>query len=122
MMKKTLFFALFIALAPVTLFADSPQPVKKSSVYVVQKGDCLWKISEKVWGDPQKWPMLFATNQGKIHNPNLIYPGQKFTIPTTITKEELKKATQLAEEKAAPIGVQVTGAEGTQVVSHKKHK
>ncbi len=122
MKKKTLFLALFTILAPTILLAESPKPVEKPSIYVVKKGDCLWTISKRVWGDPTKWPLLYATNQDKVRNPNLIYAGQKFTIPTTITKEELKKATQLAEAKAAPLGAKSTGPEGTQLVVHKKHK
>jgi hypothetical protein len=122
MMKKTLFLALFIGLAPVTLLAESPQLVNKPSIYVVKKGDCLWTISKRVWGDPTKWPLLYATNQDNIRNPNLIYAGQKFTVPTTITADELKKATQLAYSKTAPIGVRSTGPEGTRLVVHKTHK
>ena len=111
---------LFLLAAAVPVWPQTVESPKNPGVYVVKKGDCLWNISQRVWGDPLKWPLLFATNEGKIRNPNLIYPGQKFTIPTTITKEELRKATQLAQERAVPLPARVTGEEGRTLKTHKK--
>jgi LysM repeat protein len=101
MLKKT-FFSLVLAsfLAPISLLAEPPNP-KNPSVYVVQKGDSLWKISKETWGEGSKWSLLYATNQGKIKNPNLIFVGQKIAIPTTITKDQIQKADELASEMAA---------------------
>src|SRR5215472_14421438 len=99
MSRKPFFFALFFLAPPVVAWSQNAENPQKPSTYVVKKGDCLWNISKRVWGDPTKWPLLFATNEVKIHNPNLIYPGQKLEIPTTITKEELHKAYELAQAK-----------------------
>ena len=44
--------------------------------YVVQRGDTLWGISQRLYGDGRLWPALFAANSDHIRNPNLIYPGQ----------------------------------------------
>lgn len=113
MFKKSLFFTLFLTLAPLSLFAaQSMENPKKADIYVVKKGDCLWNISKKVWGHPKKWPLLFATNETKIRNPNLIYPGQKLTIPTSITTEELEKAVQMAQSRAESIPVLSKQPEG----------
>ena len=49
--------------------------------YVVQKGDSLWKIAGKVYGDPLKWPKIYRANKEKLKNPNVIYPNQVLTIP-----------------------------------------
>jgi len=49
--------------------------------YEVKKGDSLWKISEKFYNQGEKWIRIFEANIGKIKNPDLIYPYQRFTIP-----------------------------------------
>lgn len=121
MTGKPLFFTLFFMMPPVVVWSQTAENPQKPSTYVVKKGDCLWNISKRVWGDPQKWPLLFATNEDQIKNPNLIYPGQEFKIPATITNEELKKATKLAQERAVPLPAGQIGAKGT-ALTDKKHK
>lgn len=54
---------------------------KVSRTYTVKKGDSLWAIAKKYYGDGSKWPRIFDANRSKIKNPNLIYPGQKLSIP-----------------------------------------
>ena len=53
----------------------------KTKKYTVVKGDCLWNIAKKYYGDGSKWTKIYNANKSKIKNPNLIYPGQKLTIP-----------------------------------------
>ncbi len=52
-------------------------------VYVVQKGDFLYKISEmdEIYGDPLKWKRIYRANRELIKDPNLIYPDWELTIP-----------------------------------------
>lgn len=122
MSKKPFFFALFFVAPPVVAWSQTVENSPKPSTYVVKEGDCLWNISKRVWGDPLKWPLLFATNESKIKNPNLIYPGQKFTIPTTLTAEELKKAYELAQERAVPLPARAIGVEGSTLKARKNHQ
>ncbi len=50
--------------------------------YTVVKGDCLWNIAKKYYGDGSKYTVIYEANKSIIgSNPNLIYPGQVFTIP-----------------------------------------
>ncbi len=46
-------------------------------------GDNLWKIAGFTWiyNNPRLWPKIFKANRDKIKDPDLIYPGQVFTIP-----------------------------------------
>lgn len=59
---------------------NSPAPTANKT-YTVQKGDCLWNIAKKFYGNGSKYTVIYNANKDKIKNPNLIYPGQILTIP-----------------------------------------
>jgi LysM repeat protein len=52
-----------------------------TTTYTVKKGDTLWGISKKYYGNGAKYTKIVEANADKIKNPNIIYPGQVFTIP-----------------------------------------
>jgi nucleoid-associated protein YgaU len=59
----------------------SPAP-STSQTYTVVKGDCLWNIAKKFYGNGSKYTVIYNANKSVIGgNPNLIYPGQVLTIP-----------------------------------------
>lgn len=49
--------------------------------YVTKKGDSLWKISVRAYGDGFKWTKIYAANKKVIGNPNLLFSNIKLTIP-----------------------------------------
>ena len=59
------------------------EAIKKSipDYYEVEKGDSLWKISERFYNAGEKWIRIFEENSDKIKNPSMIYPYQRLTIP-----------------------------------------
>lgn len=57
----------------------SSKPTTKT--YTVKKGDCLWNIAKKQYGNGAQYTKIYNANKDKIKNPNLIYPGQVLTIP-----------------------------------------
>jgi hypothetical protein len=59
---------------------DTTNP-KNKGVYVVKRGDTLWGIAKRYYGNGRLYTKIFNANRDKIKNPNLIYPGQKFIIP-----------------------------------------
>lgn len=60
----------------------SPAPAS-TQTYTVEKGDCLWNIAKKIYGNGAKYTVIANANKDKIQNPNLIYPSQVLTIPVT---------------------------------------
>ena len=59
----------------------APVPASPQT-YTVKKGDCLWAIAKKYYGNGSKYTIIYNANKGVIGgNPNLIYPGQVLTIP-----------------------------------------
>lgn len=59
----------------------SPSPAA-SQTYTVVRGDCLWNIAKRFYGNGAKYTVIYNANKAVIGgNPNLIYPGQVLTIP-----------------------------------------
>ena len=54
-------------------------PAKRT--YTVAAGDSLSKIAKKLYGDANKWKVIFEANRDIIKNPDLIHPGQVLQIP-----------------------------------------
>lgn len=57
-------------------------PKSANQTYTVVRGDCLWNIAKKFYGNGSKYTVIYNANKDKIKNPNLIYPGQVLTIPS----------------------------------------
>lgn len=57
-----------------------------TKTYTVVKGDSLWKIAKKYYGDGSQYTKIYNTNKDKIKNPNLIYP--RTNLNNTIKEED----------------------------------
>lgn len=68
-------------LAPVASGTAAPAATPAVRVVTVQKGDTLWAISRARYGEGPLFVRVFEANRDRIRDPNLIYPGQVFTIP-----------------------------------------
>jgi nucleoid-associated protein YgaU len=72
------------------------------ATYTVKKGDNLWNIAKKHLGSGSKWKDIYNANKGVIgSNPNLIYAGQKITIPGASGSSGSSSSSKPAE-KAQP--------------------
>lgn len=71
--------------APEVLNPPLPDNVPQTDAVIravtVQTGDTLWAISQERYGDGVLYVRVFEANRDNIRDPDLIYPGQVFTIP-----------------------------------------
>lgn len=51
------------------------------ALVTVQPGNTLWGIASRKYGDGLAYVRVFEANRSRIRNPDLIYPGQIFTVP-----------------------------------------
>jgi nucleoid-associated protein YgaU len=47
----------------------------------VQPGDSLSTIAKRVYGDMNKWRLIYKANQDQLKDPNALLVGMKLTIP-----------------------------------------
>jgi nucleoid-associated protein YgaU len=61
--------------------AEPVAPAKTAVSITVQPGFTLWGIAKSQMGEGVMYVQVFEANKARIKNPDLIYPGQVFTIP-----------------------------------------
>jgi tetratricopeptide (TPR) repeat protein len=61
----------------------TPPANQRSSgqTYVIQRGDTLWKISEKVYGNGRHWQEIFDLNKDRIRTPTDLTVGVELRLP-----------------------------------------
>lgn len=58
---------------------EAVEPEKQ--FYTVVPGDNLSKIAKQVYGNANKYPVIFEANKPMLKHPDKIYPGQVLVIP-----------------------------------------
>jgi nucleoid-associated protein YgaU len=51
---------------------------------IVQPGNSLWRIARRVLGEGMHYVHIYEANQAQIRDPDLIYPGQVFELPSAL--------------------------------------
>ncbi|KQP28328.1 hypothetical protein ASF27_06955 [Methylobacterium sp. Leaf102] len=66
-----------------------PKPEPPRTVFVpevgtarIVRGDSLWQISRRIYGRGTRYTVIYDANQPQIRNPDRIYPGQIFVLPS----------------------------------------
>lgn len=60
--------------------AKKPE-ISEKNIVVVQPGNSLWRIARRSYGRGIQYTVIYEANKGQIRDPDLIFPGQIFTLP-----------------------------------------
>ena len=60
--------------------AQAPLTESKNAV-IIRRGDTLWQISRRIYGQGVRYTTIYLANQDQIVNPDRIQPGQIFGLP-----------------------------------------
>ncbi|MDG1973132.1 MAG: peptidoglycan-binding protein LysM [Paracoccaceae bacterium] len=60
---------------------EAEEPAPEAVFHTVDKGDTLWAVSKKAYGDGSKYMKSFEANKPMLSDPDKIYPGQVLRIP-----------------------------------------
>ena len=61
---------------------ELPAQAVASGRLVVQPGQSLWLIARRTYGAGVRYTVVYQANRSQIRDPNLIYPGQVFRLPS----------------------------------------
>jgi nucleoid-associated protein YgaU len=56
-------------------------PPTAGGTYVVARGNSLWTIARRAYGDGARYTAIYRANREQIQDPDRIYPGQQFKVP-----------------------------------------
>ncbi|MEM9960714.1 MAG: LysM peptidoglycan-binding domain-containing protein [Pseudomonadota bacterium] len=73
--------------APFTYAAGESDLVVNEREITVVRGDNLWTFAEQYYGRGIRYSVIFEANANLIRDPDLIYPGQIFTVPELVATE-----------------------------------
>ncbi len=75
-----------------------------AEIYLVQRGDTLWDLAERFYGNPYLWPQLWERNR-YVLDAHWIYPGDPLVVGVEVTPiEQIADATDAAEAAGAGEG------------------
>ena len=58
---------------------NPPTPAATDQVHVVAKGDTLWQLAKKYYGNPYLWPQIWEKNK-YVQDAHWIYPGDPLIL------------------------------------------
>lgn len=62
--------------------ADTVASHPDESFVTVQPGNSLWRIARAAYGRGTRYTVIYESNKSQIRDPDLIYPGQIFRLPS----------------------------------------
>lgn len=63
---------------------DGKKVIKSGSSVIIRRGDSLWHVSRRKFGEGRKYTVIYTANRDQIKNPHRIYPGQVLKIPEEV--------------------------------------
>jgi len=59
----------------------TPATVQKGRYVKVRRGDSLWRIARRYYGDGRRWTHIYNANRRKIQDPDFLKPGRRIYLP-----------------------------------------
>lgn len=66
---------------------DPPQPPAGVQVHIIERGDTLWDLAARFYGNPYLWPQIWEKNQ-YILDAHWIYPGDPLVLGLEVAPVE----------------------------------
>jgi phage tail protein X len=74
------------ARADLTAVTVAPTPPASATSYRIRRGDTLWRIARRAYGNPGLWPQIAAANQELLDRSRALRVGDRLALPTvTVT-------------------------------------
>jgi nucleoid-associated protein YgaU len=62
-------------------FQQAPLTQSDRNSVIIRRGDTLWQISRRMYGQGVRYTTIYLANEAQIRNPDIIQPGQIFGVP-----------------------------------------
>lgn len=82
--------------------ATAPKLERVDGAVIIRRGDNLWRISRRVYGKGIRYSSIYLANQDQIRNPDRIWPGQVFTLPSETAEGEPANLEAIADQIMVP--------------------
>lgn len=88
-----------------TSSGENPALQRADGAVIIRKGDTLWHISLRVYGQGMRYTTIYQANKDQIRDPNLIWPGQTFSVPSSSNEGEAADLSTISEQSVPGAGV-----------------
>jgi len=80
----------------------APKLEHTDGAVIIRRNDTLWRISRRVYGHGVRYSTIYLANKDQIRDPDRIWPGQVFKVPSKSKEGESADMKAMGEQMTAP--------------------
>ncbi|RTM05303.1 MAG: LysM peptidoglycan-binding domain-containing protein [Hyphomicrobiales bacterium] len=80
----------------------APKLEHADGAVIIRRNDTLWRISRRVYGHGVRYSTIYLANQDQIRDPDRIWPGQVFKVPSKSKEGEDADMKAMGDQMTAP--------------------